>query len=126
MLGLLLCRNQEDLDLFVQEVELMRKLRHRCVLAFLWGFCSFPGGSTPHRLTTHKSAESTRLPGAGGKASLMTDASHPFPRGAQHPGLLWCTRPLVARRGAPLLTAGTAPTNRSAAFQQHLNYRSST
>lgn len=23
-------RNQEDLDLFVREVELMRKLRHRC------------------------------------------------------------------------------------------------
>lgn len=28
--GLVVCRNQEDLDLFVQEVELMRKLRHRC------------------------------------------------------------------------------------------------
>lgn len=30
--GLLLCRNQEDLDMFVHEVELMRKLRHRYVL----------------------------------------------------------------------------------------------
>lgn len=34
--GLLLCRNQEDLDMFVHEVELMRKLRHRYVL----GCCS--------------------------------------------------------------------------------------
>jgi hypothetical protein len=26
------CRSQDDLDLFIKEIELMRKLRHRCGL----------------------------------------------------------------------------------------------
>ena len=34
------------------------------------------GGRTPHRLATHNSVQSTRLPGAGGKTSPMRDAYH--------------------------------------------------
>lgn len=39
-------------------------------------FEGYRGGRTPHRLARHNSADSTRLPAAGGTASPMRDAQH--------------------------------------------------